>query len=102
MNGKDVFYAINAVFCCIAVNALVDDVVGIPAGVQVALAADHEVSLFTRGVTGPDLFPTADRRMGDRSTGDYASLDDGAWDAVVDVSGYVPRHVRQAADALQL
>jgi hypothetical protein len=37
MKGKNVFYAVHTVFCCIAVNALVDDVVGIPAAVQVAL-----------------------------------------------------------------
>lgn len=37
---------------------------------------------------------------GDRDTGDYPALRRGRWDAVVDVSGYVPRHVGQAMDAL--
>jgi 2'-hydroxyisoflavone reductase len=40
------------------------------------------------------------RLTGDRDTGDYAALRDGRWDAVVDVSGYVPRHLGQAMDAL--
>jgi hypothetical protein len=39
------------------------------------------------------------RLRGDRDTGDYAALRDGIWDAAVDVSGYVPRHVGEAMDA---
>ncbi len=65
-----------------------------------ALDRGHDVTLFSRGRTGADLFPQAERRTGDRATGDYAFLSDGFWDAVVDVSGYVPRHVQQAAAAL--
>ena len=68
--------------------------------VEQALADGHDLTLFSRGRTGSDLFPQAERRLGDRGTGDYASLADGSWDGVVDVSGYVPRHVTQAADAL--
>jgi 2'-hydroxyisoflavone reductase len=68
--------------------------------VEDALGAGHQVTLFGRGQTGSDLFPGVERRIGDRSTGDYAALAEGSWDAVVDVSGYVPRHVRQAAGAL--
>ncbi|MEV7967692.1 NAD-dependent epimerase/dehydratase family protein [Sphaerisporangium sp. NPDC088356] len=60
----------------------------------------HEVSLFSRGRTGAGLFPGVPRLVGDRDTGDYRSLRGGCWDAVVDVSAYVPRHVRQAAEAL--
>ena len=71
-------------------RAIVDD----------ALQRGHEVTLFGRGRTGGDLFPGSERRRGDRDTGDYASLVDGRWDAVVDVSGYVPRHVQQAGDVL--
>ena len=65
-----------------------------------ALHDGAEVTLFSRGKTGTGLFPGVDRRIGDRDSGDYASLRDGEWDAVVDVSGYVPRHVGQAMDAL--
>jgi 2'-hydroxyisoflavone reductase len=68
--------------------------------VEDALAAGHQVTLFSRGKTGADLFPDLERRTGDRDTGDYASLAEGRWDAVVDVSGYVPRHVGQAMDAV--
>ena len=71
-------------------RAIVDD----------ALAADAEVTLFSRGRTGSDLFPGVRRLVGDRDAGDYAALGRGEWDAVVDVSGYVPRHVGQAMDAL--
>ena len=63
-------------------------------------ARGHAPTLFTRGKTNPGLFPDLPRRTGDRATGDYASLEDGRWDAVVDVSGYVPRHVAQAMLAM--
>ena len=70
-----------------------------------ALRAGAEVTLFGRGRTGTDLFPGVTRLTGDRDTGDYAALADaaragGRWDAAVDSSGYVPRHVGQAMDAL--
>ena len=68
--------------------------------VEHALASGHELTLFSRGRTGAALFPEVERRTGDRDSGDYAGLAGGAWDAVVDVSAYVPRHVQQAADAL--
>lgn len=68
--------------------------------VEAALARGHEPTVFSRGRTGADLFPGVQRLRGDRETGDYASLADGRWDAVVDVSAYVPRHVTEAADAL--
>jgi 2'-hydroxyisoflavone reductase len=65
-----------------------------------ARQAGAEVTLFGRGRTGAGLFPGVRRLTGDRDTGDYAALRDGRWDAVADVSGYVPRHVGQAMDAL--
>jgi nucleoside-diphosphate-sugar epimerase len=68
--------------------------------VEDALRTGAEVTLFGRGKTGPGIFPDLTRLRGDRDTGDYAALRDGSWDAVVDVSGYVPRHVGQAMDAL--
>lgn len=70
------------------------------AAVEELIAGGDEVTLFSRGRTGADLFPAAERLVGDRDTGDYAALAGGSWDAVVDVSGYVPRHVQQASDAL--
>lgn len=68
--------------------------------VEDALASGDTVTLFSRGRTGTDLFPQVERKVGDRDAGDYAALD-GEWDAVVDVSGYVPRHVMQAMTALE-
>ena len=65
-----------------------------------ALKQGAEVTLFSRGRTGTDLFPGVPRLVGDREAGDYAALRTGEWDAVADVSGYVPRHVGQAMDAL--
>ena len=71
-------------------RAIVDD----------ALNAGADVTLFSRGKTCPELFPELPRLIGDRDTGDYTALGDMAWDAAVDVSGYLPRHVGQAMDAL--
>jgi 2'-hydroxyisoflavone reductase len=53
---------------------------------QEALDRGHEVELFSRGRTGAELFPGVVRHVGDRDSGDYASLAGGSWDAVVDVS----------------
>jgi 2'-hydroxyisoflavone reductase len=61
-----------------------------------ALRAGIEVTLFGRGRTGAELFPDVPRLIGDRDTGDYEALRGTEWDAVIDVSGYVPRHVGQA------
>jgi 2'-hydroxyisoflavone reductase len=68
--------------------------------VTALLAGGHEPTIFSRGRTGAELFPQVPRLIGDRDTGDYAALKDGRWDAVVDTSGYVPREVGQAMDAL--
>ena len=65
-----------------------------------ALGRGHDVTLFNRGRTGADLFPEVPRLLGDRDTGEYASLGDGEWDAAVDLSGYYPAHVEAAMDAL--
>jgi len=65
-----------------------------------ALRAGAELTLFGRRRTGPDLFAGVPRLIGDRDIGDYAALHGGEWDAVIDVSGYVPRHVGQAMAAI--
>ena len=56
-----------------------------------------EVTLFNRGTSA--LFPELPRLIGDRESGEYPSMG-GPWDAVVDVSGYVPRHVSQSMAAV--
>lgn len=63
------------------------------------LVRGHQPTIFSRGVTNPDVFPSVGHRVGDRSTGDYTSLADGSWDAVVDVSAYYPRQVDQVLSA---
>jgi nucleoside-diphosphate-sugar epimerase len=70
--------------------------------VEQAVAAGHDIAVFHRGRTNPDLLEgRVEHRLGDRDTGDYSSLADAEmWDAVVDVTAYVPRHVRQLADVL--
>ena len=72
--------------------------------VEAALAAGHQVTLFHRGKTNPGLFPEAEHLLGDRS-GDLAPLRGRQWDAVLDVNGYLPRHVRAStrllADAVE-
>lgn len=67
---------------------------------EAALDAGHDVTVFNRGRTNPDLFPGAQRLTGDRDAGDLSALADGEWDAVVDVNAYVPRRVREAVDVL--
>jgi 2'-hydroxyisoflavone reductase len=67
--------------------------------VEAALARGHEVTIFNRGQTHPELFPGVDRLVGDRDGG-LEALAVGEWDAVVDTSGYVPRIVRQSAELL--
>ncbi|MFN2537251.1 MAG: NAD-dependent epimerase/dehydratase family protein [Mycobacteriales bacterium] len=67
---------------------------------QDLLDRGHPLTLFTRGRTGADLFPGTARATGDRDAGDYESIAGTTWDAVVDVSGYVPRHVEQAGKAV--
>ena len=51
-----------------------------------ALVRGHELTLFTRGQTNPDLFPEAEHLHGDRDGG-LAPLEGRRWDAVIDTSG---------------
>jgi 2'-hydroxyisoflavone reductase len=66
---------------------------------QAALDGGHEVTLFHRGKTGGDLFPTATHVSGDRNA-DLSALSGSNWDATIDVSAYFPRQVRSLAAAL--
>jgi 2'-hydroxyisoflavone reductase len=68
--------------------------------VDAALHDGHNVTIFTRGETNPELFPEVEHLRGNRD-GDLDALRDGSWDGVVDTSGYVPRIVRQSADLLR-
>jgi 2'-hydroxyisoflavone reductase len=66
---------------------------------ETALNQRHELTLFNRGQTNPELFPEVEKLRGDRD-GDLASLRERKWDVVVDTCGYVPRIVRKSADLL--
>ena len=70
-----------------------------PAVVEEALARGHEMTLFNRGRTNPHLFPDLEKLRGDRND-DLDALRGRSWDAVIDTSGYVPRHVRGPAELL--
>jgi 2'-hydroxyisoflavone reductase len=65
-----------------------------------ALAAGHDVTLFHRGKTNKGLYPQAEEIFGDRDGG-LDALDGQSWDVVFDTCGYVPRVVRQSAEALR-
>jgi len=68
--------------------------------VDAALTSGHEVTLFNRGRTNPDLYPDVEKLRGDRD-GNLAVLRSRQWDAVIDTSGYVPRVVRQSVELLK-
>jgi 2'-hydroxyisoflavone reductase len=63
------------------------------------LRRGHQVSLFNRGRTNEDLFPDLETLIGDRDGG-LDVLKGKTWDAVVDNSGYVPRHVEDSVRLL--
>ena len=70
------------------------------AAVATALARGHELTLFNRGTTNPELFPEVEQLHGDRKR-DLALLAGRTWDAVIDTSGYIPADVRASAEQLR-
>jgi 2'-hydroxyisoflavone reductase len=68
--------------------------------VEAAIDRGYLVTLFNRGATNPDLFPSAEKIRGDR-TKDLSPLAGREWDAVVDVAAYFPRVVQRSVRALQ-
>ena len=72
--------------------------IGVPM-TQIALKRGHTVTFFNRGRTNSDLFPEIERIKGDRN-GELEGLTGRSWDAVIDNSGYIPRHVRLSAELL--
>ena len=58
-----------------------------------ALIADHEVTLFNRGITNPDLFKgDVEYIRGNRSS-DLGKLNNRHWDICIDPSGMIPGDV---------
>ncbi len=75
-----------------------------PAVVEAALVAGHSVTLFNRGITNPDLFPSLEKLRGLRSANaaeeDLSALKGRHWDAVVDVWPNDPALAQSAATLL--
>jgi 2'-hydroxyisoflavone reductase len=74
-----------------------------PAFVTAAQARGHEVTLFNRGKTRPDLFPGVEKLRGNRDPNKdegLKALEGRTFDAVIDTSGYYPRIVRASAELL--
>jgi 2'-hydroxyisoflavone reductase len=67
--------------------------------IEAALARGHEVTTFNRGQTHPERFPEIEKLHGDRDGG-LVVLEGRSWDAVLDTSGYIPRHVHDSARLL--
>jgi 2'-hydroxyisoflavone reductase len=68
--------------------------------VENAAEQGHDLTLFNRGKSNPDLFPDVERITGDRDN-DLELLKGRKWDIVVDTCGYVPRVVRKSAEMLK-
>jgi 2'-hydroxyisoflavone reductase len=71
-----------------------------PHEIRFALSRGHEVTMFNRGRSNPELFPDVERLIGDRA-GELDSLRGRQWDVVVDNSGFYPRHARLSAELLE-
>jgi 2'-hydroxyisoflavone reductase len=71
-----------------------------PHQINSLLDRGHEVTMFNRGRSAPDMFPEVERLIGDRN-GDYESLKGRQWDVVIDNSTSRPDWVTMAGEALQ-
>ena len=71
-----------------------------PEVVAAAKKSGWTLTLFNRGKTNPGLFPDLEQLHGDRNES-VKALEGRTWDAVVDTSGYFPRQIRMAMDALR-
>ena len=60
----------------------------------------HQITLFNNDKESAKKFPQLESLFGDRD-GKIEALSGRDWDVVIDNSGYVPRHVKLTADALQ-
>ena len=76
-----------------------------PHQVQYALDRGHEVTIFNRGRRSGLFGDDVEELIGNRDTTIDEGLDplrgDRRWDVVIDNSGYVPRHVRDAVELLR-
>ena len=77
-----------------------------PHQIEYALARGHRVTMFNRGVSGAGMYgDRVEALLGNRDSRIDAGLSalEGKrrWDAVIDNSGYIPRHVRDSAELLE-
>ena len=70
-----------------------------PHEINYAKARGHNVTMFNRGKTAPGMFPDIEALIGDRDD-QLDSLKGRDWDAVIDNSGFYPRHTRLSAELL--
>jgi 2'-hydroxyisoflavone reductase len=67
--------------------------------VEEALKRGHEITIFNRGKSSPEIFPQVEKLIGDRD-GNLEALKGRRWDAALDTSGYIPRTVTESARLL--
>jgi 2'-hydroxyisoflavone reductase len=70
-----------------------------PHEINYARARGHTITMFNRGKTAPDMFPDVEALIGDRDD-QLDALKGRDWDAVIDNSGFFPRHARLSAELL--
>ena len=70
-----------------------------PHEINYARARGHTITMFNRGKTAPDMFPDVEALRGDRN-GELDALKGRDWDAVIDNSGFFPRHAQLSAELL--
>lgn len=70
-----------------------------PHEINYARMRGHKITMFNRGKTAPDMFPDVEALIGDRDD-QLDSLKGRDWDAVIDNSGFFPRHARLSAELL--
>ena len=70
-----------------------------PHEINYAIARGHNVTMFNRGKTAPGMFPDVEALIGDRDD-QLDALKGRDWDAVIDNSGFYPRHARLSAELL--
>jgi 2'-hydroxyisoflavone reductase len=70
-----------------------------PHEINYARERGHNITMFNRGKTAPDMFPDVEALIGDRDD-QLDALKGRDWDAVIDNSGFFPRHARLSAELL--
>jgi 2'-hydroxyisoflavone reductase len=69
------------------------------AAIEEAAARGHEVTVFHRGTVEPADLPDVEHVHGDRDGG-LGALSGRTWDVTLDTCAYVPRQVREVAEAI--